>query len=181
MAVDTTAAVTATTGRARHPSPFDPNVFHERDYNPPRSIRGVPVSHDGPAPGARAHELESRLDRDRFTPVEHTGARMERSAGARGTAMRSVRLDNAAPLQPDTAPGLAEMRRGAAGTTPEARRQPGGGRELRNGRDNGIATLNNEAAAARAHEQSCAPRHRQARRHARHRRRGQNARRGNLP
>ncbi len=138
-------------GPRPHPSPFDSNVFHERDYNPPRSIRGMGGPSDGPAPGERAHALETRMGRQSFAPVEHTGGRMERSAAGRSSSMRSVRLDSAAALQPDTAPGLAAMRRGrttdGAGPHAETRGQSGG-RELRTGRDNGAPTLTNETAAA---------------------------------
>ncbi len=123
-------------GEHHRPHPFDGNVFHERDYNPPRSIRGVAAPHDGPAPGERVHALEARMGRDHFSPVEHSGARMERSAAGHGSSLRNVRLENATALQPDTAPGLAELRHGRSmggnGSNTEARREPGG-RELRTG------------------------------------------------
>ena len=118
-----------------HPHPFDSNVFHERNYNPPRSIRGIAAPHDGPAPGERAHALEARMGREHFAPLEHTGGRMERSAAGHGASLRSVRLDNVSALQPDTAPGLAEMRRSSAG------------RELRTGSDNGMPAMTNHTAA----------------------------------
>jgi len=133
-----------------HPSPFDPNVFHERDYNPPRSIRGIAAPHDGPAPGERVQALETRMGRQQFAPVEHTGARMERSAGGRTAPMRSVRLENATALQPDTAPGLAELRRSRAAGGTEAGSgafRGTGARDLRTGVGNGTPTLTNDAAA----------------------------------
>jgi hypothetical protein len=137
--------------RRPHPSPFDSNVFHERDYNPPRSIRGLAAPQDGPAPGERVHALEARMGRERFAPVERTGGHMERSTGGRGTSMRSVRLENVTALQPDTAPGLAEMRRNRSvdntASNPEARRDPGG-RELRTGRDSGRPAQTNDAVGA---------------------------------
>ncbi len=121
--------------RRQYRHPFDRNVFHERDYNPPRSIRGLASLKDGPPAGERAHALEARMGREHFAPTAHTGARMERSAVGHASALRNVRLENAAALQPDTAPGLAEMRRGA------------GGRDVRTGRGNGTPTLTNDAAA----------------------------------
>ena len=137
-------------GHGPHPTPYDTNVFNVRDYNPPRSIRGIAAPHDGPAPGERAHMLEARVGREHFAPVERTGSRMERSAAGRGAAMRSVRLENAPALQPDTAPGLMEMRHGrttgSAGPNPEARREPGA-RELRTGRD-GIPTISGDGRTA---------------------------------
>ncbi len=123
-------------GRPRPPvpTPYDGSVFNTRDYNPQRSIRGVPQDlYKGGVPAERAQALEARLGRSQFAAAGKVRPERSPVENARtGAAMRSVRMDRASALQPDK---VADIRRlgvretAPAGNTPQAR--PAEGRNQR--------------------------------------------------